>query len=198
MSRNTLGYCVPFPGSDRSVVIRSQLYRYTHSNEYPVQFEAYFCVPTWQDIAKLVMVNVNLLLFSSMPSGDRLLKKYSHIFSLGTFDRDRPPQRESLMKNRFQLTLVGRGWPHRFSSQEAHSSDNMVQTDAVQVNGGDVAYIDTASIATRTALLLVDQIKQGSNRVGVLTPASALDHDQLLPLLEEEGIHFHFISNYKL
>ncbi|KAH9501991.1 saccharopine dehydrogenase-like oxidoreductase [Dermatophagoides farinae] len=186
------GYCIPFPGSDRSVVIRSQMQRYSERGELPAQCEVYFSLNNPIDILKLVAMNYNLQLLSRFEKGEQLLLQYSSLMSFGTFERNVLPDRQALETNRFKFTLIGYGWPNGISTL---TSDNMTQTSAVTISGGDLAYIDTAKIAVQTALALLDKLKRNDNvHYGVITPAVAFEPDEIVPRLRNEDIKIEFIT----
>lgn len=195
LTRNQFGYCVPFPGSDRSVVARTQLYRYTHLDEIPTQFEAYCCIPNLTLLLKLVMLNYNLQMFSRLPKGEEFLLNNSQFFSLGIFDKNEKPIRANLEQNRFRVTLIGKGWS---KEETRRSEDNMKLCSAVTISGGDVAYLDTSVMAVQTALILLNKINNNLIRHGVVTPSSVIESKEIVPKLNQQGIQFEFIPEYKI
>ncbi|OTF77725.1 hypothetical protein BLA29_000651 [Euroglyphus maynei] len=186
------GYCIPFPGSDRSVVIRSQMQRYSERGELPAQCEVYFSINNPMDILKLVAMNYNLKMLSRFEKGERLLLQYSSLLSFGTFERNVLPDRKALEANKFKFTLVGHGWPQGIST---FTGDTMTQTSAVIISGGDLAYIDTAKISVQTALALLEKLQRNDNvHYGVITPAVAFEPEEIVSRLRNEGIQIEFIS----
>lgn len=198
-TKQSRGYIVPFPGSDRSVVKRTQLYRYALFNELPVQMEAYYAIPDLKQLLRMMMLNFNLKLFTKYQFTEKLLKEYGHIFSMGLFKKNVFPNRDHLRENKFRLSLIGHGWPTSIP-QLSMNEANMTKRSALIINGGDGAYTETATIAVQTALNLLDQIsKQEINRTipcGVITPASIIECELLVSKLIQEGIQFNFIDNY--
>lgn len=192
--KNKFAYCVPFPGSDRSVVSRSQMYRFSQLGEIPTQFEAYFCIPDLFTLFKLFLTNYNLQILTKSDFGNKILLEYSRFFSMGIFDKNERPLRKNLEENKFRITLIGKGWPKEVTEQ---NRDNMTKCSAVTIDGGDLAYIDTSVIAVQTALILLDKIRQNTLPYGVLTPNSAIEEKELVPKLNQEGIQFKFIPDYK-
>ena len=192
---------VPFPGSDRSVVKRTQLYRHSLFNELPTQHEAYYSIPDLKTIFGYALMGLNLNLFTKYEFTEKLLRKYGNFFSLGTFRKGKMPDRKMLLENNFKLTLVGKGWPKEIPDSSKNAS-NMTQKSAVILRGGDGAYIETATIAIQTALLLLEQIyRQKENNTipyGVITPACGIfEVEDLVNRLNKEGILVDFVEDYK-
>lgn len=174
------------------MVARSQRERYTRLGELPTQFEAYFCSDQPTALLKLAFLATSIQLLSGSKLGEQLLNRYSAFFSAGLFDKNVGPKRENLMGNRFRITQVGKGW----SSGQQHGPYD--RCSAVQIDGGDAAYLDTSVIAVHTALLLLDKIAADTVPKGVLTPASAIEPDELLPSLNRNNVTFQFIPEYKI
>ncbi|KAH9406728.1 hypothetical protein TYRP_012986 [Tyrophagus putrescentiae] len=173
------GYIAPFPGSDRSVVKRTQLYRYQVLNEEPVQFEAYYCMPTWRHLLLTALMNLNLAVLSRTALGDRLLRQYAHLFSLGFFSEGTLPNHDTLPYDLFTISL-----------------GNMTAKGTLLIRGSNLAYIDTSTIAVHAALTLLEQLRCAPLKVpfGVVTPASILDPQLLIPRLNQNGVLFDYLE----
>lgn len=195
MGKDARGYLVPFPGSDRSVVKRTQLYRHRFLNEPPVQFEAYLAVPSLKQLILTALMHRNVKLLSKWPWSERLLYEYAHIFSLGLFAKDAVPNHATLLDDRFQITFVGKGWPRGIADADRRA-DNMTKKSALLIRGGNLAYIDTATIAVHTALTLLKAFPQSRIPFGVVTPASIIEPKQIIPSLVNDGVLFDFIEDY--
>lgn len=199
--RSSRGYIVPFPGSDRSVVKRTQLHRYSVFNELPTQLEAYYCIRDLKTVLRYAAMGFNLSTFTKYEFTERLLRKYGDFFSLGTFEKGKMPDRQMLLENQFKLTLLGRGWPKKIADSDK-SVSNMTQQSAVIIRGGDGAYIETATIAINTALVLLEEIyRQQKNTTlpyGVITPGSIIPPEALVNRLNREGrVVVDFVENYQ-
>ena len=150
--RNRFGYCVPFPGSDRSVVSRTQSYNFTHFNERPVQIQTYFVVRSMTAVLALLFVNLAVSLLSPYPMGRQLLMKYPHIFSLGVFNKRSQPKKETLSKNSFEIVLIGKGWSQKWTDPLWQPEGAPDKTLMAKISGGDLAYLDTSIIVTQITL----------------------------------------------
>ena len=71
------GYSYLFPGSDASVVRRSQQYLASTFDKQPVAYGAYFTVSSWISKLKIILGGVFLALFSRFSLGRELLLKVS-------------------------------------------------------------------------------------------------------------------------
>jgi len=193
--RNKFGYCVPFPGSDRSVVLRSQLYNFTHLNERPAQIETYFTVKNFKALFGLIFVNLTVNMLASYEEGRKLLINYPHIFSYGVFSKKSQPSRESLLQNSFELVLIGNGWHEKYIDPNFHPSKKPNKQVIAKISGGDLAYLDTSKIVTQSALTIFEQLKDEKLPFGVLTPSVAFANTQIIDKLQKNHIKFEIIQD---
>ncbi|KAI9565552.1 hypothetical protein GHT06_009344 [Daphnia sinensis] len=68
-------WCLPFPGSDRSVVMRSQQYFYAKERKRPIQMAEYIQRSSLTDVILMVLMGVIFGLLSSFKFGRSLLEK---------------------------------------------------------------------------------------------------------------------------
>lgn len=68
-------WCLPFPGSDRSVVMRSQRYFYENEKKRPVQMAAYVECPSLIAAILMLLGAAVFGLFASFKLGRYLLEK---------------------------------------------------------------------------------------------------------------------------
>ncbi|XP_054162855.1 saccharopine dehydrogenase-like oxidoreductase [Oppia nitens] len=191
LSDGSSGYSVPFPGSDRSVIMRTQLANYTTSNERPVQIETYFTVKSLGAVFALIFVNLSVSLLSRYTSGRQLLMKYPHIFSLGTFNRDTEPDRQKLLSRNWCITFVAQGWPQIYTDPCFQPTEEIPNKQLVaQISGGDLAYMDTSTIVTQIAIHMIELMNKNQLKSGVMTPGMAFESKILLDKLDANGIKF--------
>lgn len=74
-NESTGRWCVPFPGSDRSVVQRTQRFFYENEKKRPTQFNAYVVVGTLFNVIALGIFGAILTLFVKFEFGRNLLLK---------------------------------------------------------------------------------------------------------------------------
>ena len=68
-------WAVPFPGSDKSVVQRSQYFNATELNQKPVRFQPYLEMPSFFSVVKLVFCGLIFSLLTKFKLGIQLLLK---------------------------------------------------------------------------------------------------------------------------
>lgn len=73
----TNSFCLPFPGSDRSVVMRSQRYFYDHDKKRPIQMKAYFAVESFLSIIAMIIFGSMFLILTRCKFGRNLLLNVS-------------------------------------------------------------------------------------------------------------------------
>ena len=119
-------WCLPFMGSDKSVMTRTvrSLYhdkghrsqRFSHHSQYfssshyrPTQIN---CYVQFQSIFKCLMLMLVGLIFGLLASfswGRKLLENYPGLFTFGKVSKDGVP-REKAENTNFIMTVVGEGW----------------------------------------------------------------------------------------
>ena len=75
------GWCVPFPGSDRSVMLRSQRYFFEHEKVRPAQIQSYIIFKSLLAVTVVGIFGLVFLMLSKFRFGRKLLLKVSwHCF----------------------------------------------------------------------------------------------------------------------
>jgi len=190
------GYHMEFPGSDRSVVQRTQYYNFMHFNERPVQIQTYFSVAGMFQVFGTVLMAIIFGLLSKFGAGRTLLEKYPEILTFGAFSKN-GPSRTQIDSTRFSIKLIGKGW----SRKEEKTDDPNIEpagepdkTMMVEVNGHDPGYVATSTCIVQAGLtILKDRAKMPKG--GVLTPASAFRDTNLLDRLQARDLKFEVLSN---
>ncbi|OTF83934.1 hypothetical protein BLA29_007814, partial [Euroglyphus maynei] len=184
------GWNVEFPGSDRSVVQRTQYYNYEHFNEPPLQIQTYFTIPTFTNLISMILFAAMFAVMTATSFGSRLLSEYPEFFTAGAFSK-KGPSRTQIESTRFCTTIIGRGWSKRVLEQQSNKqNDSDVEPDTepdetimVKVSGRDPGYMATSTCLVQSGLTILmesDKIPRG-----VLTPASAFRDTKLLDRLSE-------------
>lgn len=102
------GWCLPFPGSDSSIVYRTQRYLYENQHKRPVQIKTYVKFPTFFTAFSVAVASVMLYLFTRISFTRSLLLKYPGFFSMGLVARG--PSEEVTKNTHFKFELFGEGW----------------------------------------------------------------------------------------
>ncbi|XP_001358985.1 saccharopine dehydrogenase-like oxidoreductase [Drosophila pseudoobscura] len=190
--------CLPFPGSDRSVVMRSQRFLYDQDKKRPVQMHAYVGFPSWIAAAAVVLFASIFGLMSKFQIGRTLLLKYPGIFSGGLASRDGPSE-ESMERTYFKMTFKAIGWPQ--ADRLAESTDQYTvpptKTLMVRVSGMNPGYGATCVALLSTAVTILRESDKMPNNGGVLAPAAAFSKTSLISELEkhEHGMKFEILAN---
>ena len=80
--------CLRFPGSDASIVKRSQIYLGSHPDSgtaSPVRYSAYFTVPSLFWTGVIAVMGATLGILAGFSWGKKLLLAYPRVFSLGMY-----------------------------------------------------------------------------------------------------------------
>ena len=148
------GWCLPFPGSDRSVVQRTEQFRYEERNERPAQVEAYFTVPGLLSLMGLLLMGGMFGLLASFKWGRSLLEAHPKFFSFGMFSKE-GPTREQIRGASFMTTIVGKGWAEKLSEPSDEPTFPPNKTVVVQVKGHDAGYVATSTCLVQSGFTLL-------------------------------------------
>jgi len=155
---NLPGYQLEFPGSDRSVVQRTQFYNYEHFNERPVQIQTYFSVPDMLHVAGIILMAIIFAILSMFDTGRRLLESYPSFFTFGAFSKD-GPSRAQIDSTSFSLTLIGKGWSKKegedSSDPNIEPPGDIDKTVIVEVSGADPGYVATSTCLVQSGLTIL-------------------------------------------
>eukprot|EP01134_Creolimax_fragrantissima_P004965 CFRG4965T1 len=186
-------YCLPFPGSDTSVVRRTQRFFYENAGQHPAQFSANICVQTTFYFVMIMVIGVLFGFLAQFSFGRKLLLKYPGFFSNGFFDREGPTQ-EQLDGSSFEIRFVA----HAYASHEEKENHNRIPPSkriVSRIHGPEPGYVATPIMVVAAAVSLV---KDGKDRAmrgngldltgGVCTPAAALYHDKFLNRMKTRGV----------
>jgi hypothetical protein len=72
---------VPFPGSDRSVVLRSQRYFFEHEKQRPVQVQTYMLIKSILSLFAIGILGLLFVVLSKFQFGRNLLLKVMLMFN---------------------------------------------------------------------------------------------------------------------
>lgn len=182
-------WCIPFIGSDRSVVMRTQRREYMDGRRArPIQMGAYMQLPSLFYVAVLAIWGALFVGLASCRPGRWLLLKYPAFFSAGVFTH-RGPTDAQLKGAGFQITFVAQGW-----SEAADSGERPTKKVVTRVRGPEVGYVATPICMVEAAYALLRH-KLGETRGGVVTPATAFADTDLIERLNSKGVKFDVISN---
>jgi len=187
---NVVGtWCLPFPGSDRSVVMRSQRHFFDTEKKRPIQMTAYVQCSSLFGAILMVMAAAVFGLMASFGLGRRLLERYPKLFSFGVFSHE-GPSRQELDATRFSLTLVGNGWAEKLAEPCDVHDDPPNKRLAVRVSGPEAGYVATPIFMVASALVMLRESDKLPGTGGVYPPGAAFAKTTLIERLTKRGITF--------
>nr|XP_014097689.2 saccharopine dehydrogenase-like oxidoreductase [Bactrocera oleae] len=192
------GVCLPFPGPDRSVVMRSQRFLYENEHKRPVQMYPYVTFKSWIAAVLVALFAVSFGFLTKFTFSRRLLLKYPKVFSLGFASHEGPP--EALMEQtHFSFIMRAKGWPssERLSEPTDHYTVPPTKTLTVKVSGSNPGYGATCVALLSTAVIILKENDKLPGSGGVLPPGAAFAKTSLISELEkhDHGIKFEILAN---
>ncbi|XP_040568153.1 saccharopine dehydrogenase-like oxidoreductase [Lepeophtheirus salmonis] len=181
------GWCLPFPGSDRSVMMRTQ--RFLHENEQkrPAQIMSYMkCSSLWVAI-KIMIVGILFGLMATKKFGRSLLENYPRFFSWGAVSKSGPSKKMADGTD-FKVTLIGKGWKDKVDDRSDDSKPDRVVK--VSVSGKNIGYGSTCELVVQSALSILEESNKMPDKGGVFTPGYAFANTSIVERLTKKGIPF--------
>nr|XP_033795439.1 saccharopine dehydrogenase-like oxidoreductase isoform X2 [Geotrypetes seraphini] len=182
-------YAVPFPGSDVSVVKRTQRYLYENMDESPVQYCAYVTVGGIASVIKLMFAGFLFLFFTKFSFGRNLLIKYPKFFSFGYFSKEGPTQKQ-INDSSFTMMIFGEGYSEGQDPQQRKPNVKI----CTQVKGPEAGYVATPIAMVQAAVTLLKERSSLPLKGGVYTAGAAFSKTKLIERLNQHGIQFTVIT----
>ncbi|KAJ8918083.1 hypothetical protein NQ315_011540 [Exocentrus adspersus] len=191
------GWVVPFPGSDRSVVKRTQQHFYEVDQKRPVQIGTYFVVKSFWALILLGILGGVFSLFAKFSFGRKLLLNYPEIFSLGFFSKKQPSE-EKIEKSWFQITFYGEGWKEKLEDKDDQYDKPCDKCIVGRVKGKNPGYGATCAALVLSAIVIATESDKMPGKGGVFPPGAAFAKTSLIKQLNENGVTFDIISQEDL
>lgn len=184
-----------FPGSDRSVVQRTQRFFYDKERKRPIQMHAYFGVRTCWQVLKVLIIGTIFSLFTKCKCGRKLLLKHPNFFSCGTVTKSTIDETQ-MSKTYFKMTMIGVGWaPVENLTANTCPSDSPTKQVIIEVSGTNPGYGATCvSLLTAAKIVLTESDKIPQNG-GVLTSGSAFSKTSMIDELCRRGFSFKVVKS---
>ncbi|GMR59400.1 hypothetical protein PMAYCL1PPCAC_29595 [Pristionchus mayeri] len=183
------GWALPFLGSDKSIVQRSQYYDYHVNGKKPVPISTYFSLGSffW---ALLVTGWVTLfaLLCLFRPTR-KILQAYPDQCSFYMF-KNSGPTKQQMAEASFQYFFFGNGW----ADGEKVDEQKPTKRAGAVCRGPDPGYIGTAACVVSAALSLLEDKERLPRQGGVYTTASAFRETRIFEYLKSFGITYEMID----
>lgn len=187
---------IPFPGADRSVVVRTQMFLLKELNMRPVQFNPYLICDSKIILLALMVVGYFLQTLTKYEFGRKLLLKYPAMFSLGMMKKGGPSEEvQALTTATFKF--YGEGWSKEILEKHTEPKTITEPTDSYMITSVEVrkpAYGFTAMCVVQCALILLTERDKLPSRGGVYTPGYAFYHTSIVQRLAERSFQFQIIE----
>ncbi|XP_058812202.1 saccharopine dehydrogenase-like oxidoreductase [Topomyia yanbarensis] len=188
-------WCMPFPGSDRSVVMRSQRYFYDVEHKRPVQMRAYVTFSSIVEVIGVILVGAVFAIMTRFKLGRQLLLKYPRCFSLG-FASHEGPKEESMENTEFALYFKGEGWE---KGQELLEPSDQFKVPPnkkikVKVSGTNPGYGATCVALLLSATTILKESDKMPSSGGVFPPGAAYAKTKLIEELCKNGFKFEVLK----
>lgn len=183
-------WAVPFPGSDRSVVQRTQYFNYESLGERWLNLSCYYTVASRWRVFLFALFGAVFGLFAATGFGRSLLLKFPEFFSGGLFKKSGPTLAQ-IKGCSFSMTFLGFGHSGEklTDPQLQHESppDRKIRT---KVSGPEPGYVTTPICMVAAALTILEETSSLPLTGGVLTPGSAFASTGLIERLGKRGVKF--------
>ncbi|XP_064485051.1 saccharopine dehydrogenase-like oxidoreductase [Ornithodoros turicata] len=183
------GWCLPFLGSDRSVLLHSEMFRYQLLGKRPAQIQTYLRVPSFLHGIGMILLAAIFGIMSSFSFGRTLLEKFPEAFSFGMVRRG-GPTREQAVACSFTLVARGKGWEERLAEASDKHTSPPEKTLVVSLDGPDPAYVTTAICLVQAAMVILKEKEKMLGKGGALSPGAALNETSYLERLQKNGFKF--------
>jgi len=182
------GWCLPFPGSDKSIVMRSERHFYETEKTRPIQMNAYV---RQNGLISSVLLMIGAVIFGVMAQfkvGRYLLETFPRFFSVGTFSHEGPTREEADVP--FSVTLVGEGWKEKLAEPTDQHSEPPNKKIIVKVSGRNPGYGVTCIALIQSGLTILKESDKMPDNGGVYTTAAAFSKTQIIENLNKTGLTY--------
>ncbi|XP_011312524.1 saccharopine dehydrogenase-like oxidoreductase [Fopius arisanus] len=188
------GYSVVFPGSDRSVVYRTQRYLYENDKIRPVQIQTYMTFKSLLTIMAITCLGTVFSLMTKCKCGRTLLLKYPKFFS-GGFVSNEGPLFEAMDKTFFSITFKAQGWTEKLAEPTDKHSESPNKEMITKVSGRNAGYGATCTMVMMSALMILEDGEKMPESGGVFPPGAAFAKTSIIDELNKNGVTFEVVSS---
>ncbi|KAI4465927.1 hypothetical protein MML48_3g00014141 [Holotrichia oblita] len=195
VSKNKItgNWCLPFPGADRSVMLRTQRFFFEQYNQRPVQVQCYYDFEKYYNAMLTIAMGSIFMSMCKYEWTRSLLLKYPRLFSLGSFTLGGPSE-EKQKTSLYNLYLEGEGWSEKLSEPTDQFKSPPNKTISVKVTTRNPAYGATCTAAVLSAIMILTESDKMPNGGGCYTPGVAFANTSLIQKLDKYGMKFEIRS----
>ncbi|XP_038071676.1 saccharopine dehydrogenase-like oxidoreductase [Patiria miniata] len=188
-SEKTKKWCTVFPGSDASVVRRSQRFLYENNDERPVQYGAYAEIGGFFALMMVLFFGIIFSFLAKFNFGRKLLEKYPRLFTGGLFSHE-GPTREQMDASTFSFVLNAEGFSAGADEEQTTHDVSMV----TKVTGPEPGYVATPIVMVQAGLVVLKEKDDMPASGGVFSPAAAFSRTSLIERLDKHGVKFSVVE----
>uniref|UniRef100_T1IIF4 RING-type domain-containing protein n=1 Tax=Strigamia maritima TaxID=126957 RepID=T1IIF4_STRMM len=186
-SNEVKGWCLPFPASDKPVVIRTQYQLLEDEKTRPFQMAAYLRMPSLLVAILTVIGAIIFALLASFNFGRKLLEKYPRLFSFGTFSKNGPTEQQ-IKETSFTTTIIGIGYDEKLADPTDDHATPPTTKMVVKVKGPEPGYITTPICMIQAGMVLLEEMDRLPGKGGVYTPGGAFVNTTIIDRLTSNGL----------
>ncbi|GMS80363.1 hypothetical protein PENTCL1PPCAC_2538 [Pristionchus entomophagus] len=186
------GWALPFLGSDKSIVQRSQYYDFHVNGKKPVQISTYFSIGS---LFWAILVTGWLTIFAvfcMFKPTRKLLQAYPDQCSVYMF-KNSGPTKQQMKEASFEYFFFGSGWANGETVDEQKPN----KTASAVCRGPDPGYIGTSACVVSAALSILEDTDKLPKQGGVYTTASAFRDTRIFDYLKSFGVTYEMIPEKK-
>lgn len=185
-------WCLPFMGSDKSVVYRTIRNHYSAGVlKNPVEYFPYMCMSNLFSALKFVTFGVIFNFLCHFSLGRWLLLNFSNVFTLGAVKKG-GPTKEQINGTSFTMTFVGQG----FDSVESMKSEGKPNRQVtVRLTAPELGYVTTPICMVQCAAIVLKEGDKMRYQNGVLTPGAAFFGTSLIERLNKHNVKIETVSD---
>ncbi|XP_077232356.1 uncharacterized protein LOC143869092 [Tasmannia lanceolata] len=188
------GYCLPFPGCDKTVVRRSEVLKYNTLKERPLYCETYFRIGTIFKAIMLMMVMSVFGVMAKFSAGRYMLKTYPGVFSFGAVSKEGVP-RKALERRTFSHTIIAYGWDEKLEDVDRQHEEAPKKKLITRVSGPDPGYIGTSRLLVHAGMTLLFD-RSALPAPGVITPGACFRDTYLVDRLAKRDVKFEVLQRF--
>ncbi|XP_075212041.1 saccharopine dehydrogenase-like oxidoreductase [Lycorma delicatula] len=187
-------WCLPFPGSDRSIALRTQRYFYEQEKKRPVQIQTYIAFGSLFATLTVALIGIIFGIMVKTSFTRRLLLNFPWLFSFGLVSHEGPSE-EKRVNTVFDMTFYGQGWAEKKENPDENPSDPPSQVMITKASGYDPGYGFTVTALILSAFTVLKESSNMPGNGGVYPPGAAFAKTSLLEELKKNGLKVEIISN---
>jgi len=185
---------VPFPGSDKSVVYRTQRYNYENRRMRPIPLEPYFQLPSLAHALGMFILGVILFVMSMFSWTRSLVKAAPGLFTFGLFSQG-GPTREQIKECSAFMTFIGYGYTEKLAEPEDQHPSPPNKKMIVRLDMPEIGYDATSQCMVQAGMTILRETDKLPENGGVYTAGAAFLRTSLLERLQKRCFTFKVLEN---